>query len=191
MSQVEPAALTKVAVTNRLVLGAIILLIEVATLSGGYFLFRSYYDQRKFQFDNLNQAVESIRSKLATLAKDKDSAVAYQKKLSGFKSMLDQHLYWSLFFKFMEKNTMPEIYFTSVAADGGRVTMNGRAKRMGDIGKQVLVLSKFPELITQVSVKNIILIEKDTPTGKTSEMGFNLDLILSPTLIRDSNVLNQ
>lgn len=163
---------------KRLFVGGLILCSELALIFGGYFLFNKYYLQiKQNSVAQIDAQVESLKKEIAVYSGDKQSLTAFQKKLSAFGSLLSQHIHWSTFMNFMEDKTLPDIYYTSIAVDGNRVTLVGKSNNYTQVAKQLTVFSDQKEILSDVSVKRLLRV-----TDKTGRdlISFDMDLTLVP-----------
>jgi len=63
---------------------------------------------------------------------------SFQDELEITSEVFGQHIYWTNFFKFLEDNTIKDVYFTGFAGDtGGRYSLNALANNYGNIAEQV------------------------------------------------------
>lgn len=99
--------------------------------------------QKSSQAKNLAQA-----QKFAELERNIAKEEAGAKEIYGFQAQLkivsqifSQHLYWTNFFKFLEDNTIRNVYFINFDGDtGGNYVMDALAANYGSIAEQVNVL---------------------------------------------------
>jgi hypothetical protein len=126
---------------------------------------------------DLKKQVLAESTKLATVGTDdqkkyEDYVMGYQKKINDFNELFKNHEFASNIFVFMEKHTMPEIWFKQFTLDekSGKIQMTGEAENMEAFSRQVADLEKS-EYVRSVNVLN-------SSEGTFSKINFNLDLTL-------------
>lgn len=164
---------------SRLILGGVLILLELALIGGGYAFFNQYLGQKQATIDSAQADIDGIKKEIDVYAPDTRAAMAVQTKLEALKTIFGQHIYWTLFFKSLEANTVPDIFYNTAAADGTRVSLQGRAPSFDSLAKQLLIFQNLKDSIAQVSVSNVSLIEQDNQT----QLLFNFDMIVNPKLI--------
>lgn len=99
----------------------------------------------KNQTKLLNEQVSEIRSE----AKD---ALAYQDKTFEVQNLLDEHIYWSNFFSWLEKNTLNTVTFDGFGGEvDGEYSLRGNAGSYAEVSWQVNRL-KQSEAVLEVEV---------------------------------------
>ncbi len=72
----------------------------------------------------------------------------FQAKLKIITPMFYQHLYWTNFFKFLEDNTIKNVYFSGFLGDtSGLYTLDALAANYNNIAEQVKVFKNNPKII--------------------------------------------
>ncbi len=82
-------------------------------------------------FITLNQEIRDIKDKA-------DEALAFKGKLSQVNYLLDNHIYWSNLFDYLEGVTMDEVKYSNFSGDiSGVYTLQATAESFPDVGRQV------------------------------------------------------
>ncbi|MDD4271880.1 MAG: hypothetical protein PHF50_03690 [Patescibacteria group bacterium] len=99
----------------------------------------SFY-QKSSQANNLAQA-EKFAELEKNIAKEESGVKEvhdFQAKLKIISKVFSQHIYWTNFFKFLEDNTIKDVYFVDFKGDtGGNYAMNALAASYSSIAEQV------------------------------------------------------
>lgn len=100
----------------------------------------------------------------------------FTQKLNLVSSLLDNHVYWSNFLKFLEDNTLKDIYFGSFSGDlSGDYTLPAYAKNLEAISLQLEVMKVYPKIKSLTPDTG-----EKTADGKALE--FNLGMSIDPTI---------
>jgi hypothetical protein len=99
------------------------------------------------QTKKLNELREKIRQEEAGLKE----VAEFQTKLKVVSKIFAQHVYWTNFFRFLENNTIRNVYYNGFAGDtSGDYSLGATALRFGDITEQVnLDLSLLKDIFTE------------------------------------------
>lgn len=100
----------------------------------------------------------------------------FTQKLNLVSSLLDNHVYWSNFLKFLEDNTLKDVYFSSFSGDlSGNYTLPAYAKNLEAISLQLEVMKVYPKIKSLTPDTG-----EKTADGKALE--FNLGMSIDPTI---------
>jgi len=123
---------------SKIIVSAGAILMPIFVIGAVYYGLVFY--QKSSQAKNLAQA-----QKFAELEQNIAKEEAGIKEISGFEAQLKtvskifgQHLYWTNFFKFLENNTIKNVYFVNFNGDtSGNYIMDALATNYSDIARQV------------------------------------------------------
>ncbi|KKR21073.1 MAG: hypothetical protein UT48_C0014G0007 [Parcubacteria group bacterium GW2011_GWE2_39_37] len=103
----------------------------------------------------------------------------FQQKIILVNSLINDHVYWTNFFKFLEENTLTDISFSSVFNGNakGEYSFDATAKDFGAVVKQIEVL-RNNKLVRSVSTNGGTVLRTDD----AKEVNFDLKLSLDPTV---------
>lgn len=110
--------------------------------------------QKSAQAKNLAQEKKfsELEKNIRREESDLSQILAFQAKLKIVSQIFEQHIYWTNFFKFLEDNTIKDVYFVNFDGDtGGNYVLEALAADYGSIAEQVKVF-KSNKKITSVSV---------------------------------------
>ena len=131
-------------------------------LVGVVYLGLMFY-QRESQAKNLalvkkfNELTDEVKREETGAAQ----ILSFQDELKVTSEVFGQHIYWTNFFKFLEDNTIKDVYFTGFAGDtGGGYSLNALANNYGNIAEQVNIL-KNNKKVTAVEAAGGELVSGD------------------------------
>lgn len=168
--------LSREALMSRLIFGLILLLVEAAVISGGYFIFSQYLRGQKNKIDQIVLQTKKAEEEIKSYIEDQKEGLSLRNRLVALNSLLEGHIHWTNFLKFLEENTLPEIFYGSAISEGARVTLIGRAPDFKSVAKQLIVFNGLTDLIGQSSITNLSIVDQETPQGIVKLVGFNLNL---------------
>ena len=135
---------------KMLLLGLFVSLsVFVCILAYGFLLIleKDKINSNKYIFENLESIVVEIK-KEEGYAQD---ILNFNDKLLAVDYLLKNHLYWTNFFKFLEDNTINEVYYESFVGDTtGKYTVPAIAKDFNAISLQLKVLQNATDRVISV-----------------------------------------
>ncbi len=100
----------------------------------------------------LDQDIQQLDYKITNYQKIVKDARDLQSSFSIIKLKLDDHIYWTKFFKVLEENTLPSVYYLGVTGDiGGKFVFSMVTKNYEDIAKQLVVFQNLTQYVDSVS----------------------------------------
>ena len=155
-----------------LMLTSLIFFISLASYVGLKFGYQPYLDKK---IEKLDESIASDKQKISPI--EQINLINFYSQLSNLKTLLSKHTSGSRFFEWLEKNTQINTSFQNLTfnASLGAINLIGQAKSINDIGEQVFVLSKLPE------VKKIGLSGITASSNKLWQ--FNLSVTVDPQLV--------
>jgi|GEM_PF-4974815 len=125
------------------VIAAIVLLI----IGGAYFYMMTVISSREGAMANTEKEIEAVKADIGALREANPDLYLYEQKLKAGPELLAHHIYTSKIFEFLEKNTLPEVWYASyISTDDGQVTLEAISKDLSMAGKQVAQLRDLEEL---------------------------------------------
>jgi len=131
-----------------------------------------YFVNRFFELDKEIAKVEVEAKKV----------LVFKKKLSLVNSLLGQHIYWTDFFKFLEENTLADVYYSGFAGDNkGKYNLTANAKDFSIIQAQV---ERFlsSEYVSEASVDQAGISTAERKEGDIGGIAFGLRLAIDPAI---------
>lgn len=100
----------------------------------------------------------------------------FTQKLNTVSALLDNHVYWTNFFKFLEDNTLKDVYFANFTGDlSGEYSIPGHARSLDAITLQFEVMKVYPKIKSLTPDTG-----DDAADGKS--INFNLGMSIDPTI---------
>lgn len=147
----------------------IIVLILVLMVYAGLLIYEKVFLKKQIDKISSANAQLTLEERIADIKK----VIKTDRKLDLLNQLLNSHIYFSQFFKFLEDNTLSKIYFNKFSASlaGQTVSLSGKAASYSELAKQIKTFSEQKE-INKVDVSDITLL----PDGRVSfSMNFNFD----------------
>jgi hypothetical protein len=135
--------------------------------------------QKSNQAKNLAQAQKfaELEQNIAKEEADAKEIAGFQAKLKTVSQVFSQHLYWTNFFKFLEDNTIKDVYFINFDGDtSGNYVMDALAANYSGISEQVNVF-KNNKKITAVEAEGGELVNGDDINESLVKFVFNFSVV--------------
>jgi hypothetical protein len=124
----------------------------------GLFVAEIYYGldwwqkQEEDRTASINAEYQNVTSKIKNISNNSKDYSIFKDKVALTKQMTDNHIYWTNFFDWLEKNTLNSVTYSSFAGDiSGDYTLSAKSKTFSDISWQVKAL-KDNDLVNSVNV---------------------------------------
>ena len=142
-----------------------------------YFIF---WTKNGFQREDIEKEISAMKTVGTDQQKQYEQQVlSYKQKISDFSSLLKKHKFTSNVFSFIERQTMPNIWFKQFSLDGKNATvqLSGEADSMDAFSRQVAALesSDNKKYIKNVGVLNSTL-------GNMSRIEFSMSITLNQNI---------
>lgn len=123
----------------------------------------------------LENEILKVNRDISKIKGTADAAITYKDKSLELTRLLNEHVYWSNFFNWLEKNTLSTVKFDSFGGNTeGKYSLNAKALSYAEVSWQVKAFLSDP-LIKNVEVLSVnSAISKDK--GKSAETGVNFSL---------------
>jgi hypothetical protein len=151
------------------------ILLLIGTVAANFAL--DYY-QKKSEKDFKNY-VELIEMAWTPEQKSLErELIGYEKKINDFSTLIELHKFNSNLFPLLEKNTHPQVLFSTVEFNSteNTVALSCQTESFQTLGEQILILKK-EKLIKNINLANVLI-------GKEGKIIFNLNLSLDPQLFK-------
>lgn len=163
-----------------MMIGAAVLLVIL-----GYVGLRLFVMQRQGAIRKLNDAVATVNQRI----RETEAAVANPrragKQLAAAKTLLDGHVLWTKFFRFLEDNTLPDVGFTQLRSDTvGVVTLEAEAVSYASAAAQIMAFRQASDAVVAVETGGMSADVADN--GTLRGVRFTLVLRLRPEFLRSS-----
>ncbi len=159
---------------------AVMVIILVAILGGVFGILAWYSGAAKNELAKIEKDVAAVEQQIKNLDEAKNRAQTLQKQFQIAEKLLNSHVYWTGVYSFLEKNTIPEVYFKNfVGGSDGQISMSGVAKSYKAVAGQIVSLREA-EKVEKVSITSASA--SVSPTGETAEVNFDVKLKLNPEI---------
>jgi hypothetical protein len=171
--------LTKI---RRLLWTAVLSWLVIFAIYGGMIWYQGYLISN---VRNAQARIEEIDIEIESYKPWQEEALAFNNKATDISRILDQHIYWTAFFAFLEANTLPEVRYQNLSGDvAGTFTLSATAPNYETVAKQI-ALFKSSELVSDISVASAVA----SLSEDSSEVKFNISLTVKPDVFYKKNEL--
>ncbi|MGC9968163.1 MAG: hypothetical protein ABSC29_00295 [Minisyncoccia bacterium] len=148
-----------------------ILAIALAVYFGLTFGYEPYLDAQTAQLSTqINTLTKSISSD------DRAKFITFYSEIVNVKTAVANHVVFSRFLSWLEKNTEANVYYSHLAfSAGNKIALSGAAKTEADVNQQAAIFEAAPE-VRAVDLSSVVL----SATG--GQWQFNMILTMDPSL---------
>ena len=129
----------------------LVLVVETFIIGGVYFFLTSKNEALRVEKDQLQVVMRDLSSAIAEQEETSAELTAFNKQISAIEEKLDEHVYWTGLFNFLEKSTKSTVFYESFSGSSltGTITMNARTSTFREMSEQILAYRVNP-LIDEV-----------------------------------------
>lgn len=133
----------------------------------------------------LDSEIAKVNREISNIKGKADEALAFKDKSAELTKLLDNHVYFSNFFNWLEKNTLSTVKFDGFSGDtSGKYTLSARALSYAEVSWQVKAFRESP-LIKNVEVLSVnSIIAKNQGASQEVGVSFSLSFELDPTIFK-------
>jgi Tfp pilus assembly protein PilN len=161
---------------------AIGVILVVVGLSYGYMLYR----ESKIEGDIKKLVVEinGLDQEIVGLGDVRADAQTLKKQMDSVTHVMDNHVYWSQFLSYLEKYTLPNVYYKNLAATTeGKVTLSATAIDLATLADQYLILQNAPDFVEEVTIESAVsAITENGDSDNSNAVDFNISLQINPEI---------
>jgi hypothetical protein len=133
--------------------------------------------RRQATLDNIS----ALNQETAKLKNQTGAALAYKEKSAAFSNLLTEHVYWTNFFNWLERNTLSSVRYEGFNGDlSGAYNLTASAPTFADVSWQVKAFLNDP-MVQQATVVSASAAKNK---NKTSEVIFNIALKVKPEIFK-------
>jgi len=170
------AVLLGFAITSGLIVGAI-------------FVSLVYTEKQKRESNQLIlKDFNQLNDQIKNIEKEIDKIFLFQRRLELASQLFDQHIYWTNFFDFLEKNIIDDVYLFGFGGDTkGQYDISAQAKDFRAIAKQIKAL-RANNQVQEVRANGgsaISAVEDAGDIKKAKGVDFSLKINIDPQLFTD------
>lgn len=119
---------------NLLVAAFLMTAVVVAQI---YFMI-SWWEKNSSTSDDLVRNTARAQKEIKNFQKSADEALDFSKRADLITPLLDNHIYWTNFFRYLERNTLSTVTFEGFTGDNkGEYTLEAKSSHYSDINWQV------------------------------------------------------
>ncbi len=121
-----------------------------------YFTLNHLQEEAQVYFDGIEEELSKMETP-ETLAMETE-VFAYKKRIDDFAPFLDEHVFSSRVFEFLENKTHPKVFFLKMSLDlrSSVVSLSGLTDNFLSLGQQLSILKK-EEMVESLGLSNIAL----------------------------------
>ncbi|MBN2854542.1 hypothetical protein JXK06_03370 [Patescibacteria group bacterium] len=162
----------------------------------GLFVFEIYlgldYWEKKENQKALKMTAETeqLKKDIIDLTNESQDALSFKDKSAAFSDLLDNHVYWTRFFTWLEANTLNTVKYEGFSGDlSGTYSFNASAPSFAEASWQVKVLENNDN-VKKVSVNSVTSNAPDPESGEvldaleSEEVKFLIDLEISREIFK-------
>jgi len=156
----------------------------------GFFIAEIYFGldwwekQEIAKAQSLNDNISQVNREISKIKATADEALAYKDKSVEVGRLLNEHVYWSNFFSWLEKNTLSTVKYDGFSGNtDGIYSLSAKAYSYAEVSWQVKALAKN-EFVKNIEVLSVL--SGKTGKLKTAESGvnFSLSFELNPDIFK-------
>jgi len=144
----------------------------------GLYIYKNYFNK---EIINL---IEDNRRLDQTYMKEKNNLKTIKtvnNDLLDIENIYSNHIYWSNFISFLEKNIVKDVYVQDMFVESnGKLVISFKTNDYENISKQIIILQSFPDIIKKVSINEASKIDRQ---DSTSNIDFKLLLEVDNKLL--------
>jgi len=163
----------------KLSIAIIIACLVIGSVYAGLIYWQQQQDEES---QRIAERLSSLNEEIKLAEEGLDETLAFQNKLLLVSSLLDSHIYWTNFFKFLEENTLVDVYFQGGGFSGntsGNYNFSAIGVNYNTIYQQIKALKKSEQVIKAQTTSGSFSVAE---TGGQSKVNFNIELVLRPEL---------
>lgn len=150
-----------------------------------YFGLDWWQNQEMVKTQKISAEVAKLNKEIANLNNQATEAFKYKDKVLILSGLLNNHVYWSNFLNYLEKNTISTVQYDGLKGDvSGNYAFTATAKTYADVSWQTKAFLNDP-MTKGVSVEQASYLKgKDDDKEKKSQIDFTLKLDINPAIFK-------
>lgn len=190
-----PEEIIEKLVPKNRIANLVIWVVIALTLVGVAYMGISIYKTTTItKIEYLRIDISNVDSEISTYRDFQKEIINLKEKTDDVKIVLNKHVYWSKLFEYLEKYTISEVYYTSLAGDlNGIINLQAVGEDYNSVARQLLVFQEAQDFVDNATITSIksneieeeILGEPDQTRTVINSVNFNISLgIKSGTLYK-------
>jgi len=163
----------------------------------GLFIFEiysglSYWEkQENIKAEELKTKTDILKMEVLNLNKEHAAALSFRDKSGAFSDLLENHVYFTKFFDWLQKNTLSTIKYTGFAGDlTGKYSLRASAPSYAEVSWQAKAFANS-DVVKNVKIEKVSIGgEEEQEEGKEGEaalagtVSFTIELEIKPEIFR-------
>lgn len=146
-----------------------------------YFGLDWWQDQEIAKTEATQTEISKLNREISVLNNQANDAIKYKTKALALSGLLNNHIYWSNFLTWLEKNTLSTVQYSDLSGDlSGIYSFNATAKTYADVSWQTKAFLNDP--LTKSASVELASLKTTKDKGGTSQINFNLNLEVDPAI---------
>lgn len=126
---------------RHIVIATVFTVLAGLILGAGYWALDSWSKKKKEEIRIITEEFEKAAQEIKAEEKGMQEISDFQNRLKLAGALLNTHIYWTDFFKFLEENTIAEVYYVNFNGENtGKYKIPAQAKNFNSIAKQLKVM---------------------------------------------------
>lgn len=166
---------------STLFFAVLVTILFVAEIYFGLNWWTDYEGKRVLDSETkFNQVSQDIRA----LKTESDQILAFKKRADVANSLLENHIYWTNFLDWLEKNTLSTVTYSGISGKSdGIYNLAATANAFREVSWQTRAFMADPSVIS-VRVDEASLEKSEKEDAGLSTVGFNLSLEVDPQIFK-------
>lgn len=170
---------------STMLFAVIVTALFVAEIYFGLNWWTDYENERVLASEaKFNQVSADIRS----LKTESDQILAFKERVDAANSLLDNHIYWTNFLNWLEKNTLSTVTYSGFSGKSdGVYDLNATTKAFREVSWQTRAFLADPSVLSvKVDQASMEAGDEMTEDAGTATVNFNVSLEVDPQLFKAS-----
>lgn len=136
-------------IKRGLLILVLVIIVETIIIGGVNFWVLQTTSKKVAEREELNQRIAALNQTVVERGKDMSGVIDMDRQIQASLENLNQHVYWSNFFSFLEDNARPNVRFTRFSGDvdSSMFTIDILGKSYRDVAEQIVVLRENPSVL--------------------------------------------
>lgn len=174
---------------KNLLMTAIVLIVSAAFTAELYFGLDMWEKSESLKSQALAEETENLGREIKEIQAKADAALNFKAKSGEVSRLIDEHIYWSNFFDWLEKSTLNTVEFADFqGGTDGSYELKATAASFQDVSWQVKVFLDDPLVkranVSQVSFAEEANINDEKNLETKNRVSFSLSLEVSPEIFK-------
>lgn len=165
---------------------ALVLFIAGLLIAEVYYGLNWWEQQENLKSQVLADEISKVNQEISQIKSKSDEALSYKDKSNELGRLLNEHIYWTTFFSWLEKTTLNTVSYGSFSGDTtGIYSFSAKALSYAEASWQVKAFSDSP-LVKKVEVLGVTAASaKDNNQQEIANgVNFSMDLEVDPIIFR-------